>query len=373
MRRTLAAGVLALFLGACGGGGGGGDGGGPGSGVHVTLISPPNIVEEAYEGTYLRPVTLVGTASGDVSSLSGRTLYIIVVDPDGLYQANPSISFAPGNQVNVVLTGTVQPTPRHVTGNLTVNVCLDADCAQPLGGSPLHVPYDVTVRAGLNVDTTPFNIAYRFGDAPAIRSFPVALPATFTNFTATAVQDDGFSANNYAVAQTMQTGLDGLVSVTFTPALPGVYTGKIRIDVTTSALQGATAYRKDIPFTYTVSDNTAVLAFYYPSQVAVTTSASSTSAVFPALTLISRPGVSIVSSVAEYQTFPPMAAGHPNLDGWMSLYPMPSVAACFFNNGLALPPDCLPVGLYTARVHTVVTDGVQQADLFAPVAMSVGP
>ena len=373
MRTKLAASLLALVLGACGGGGGGGDGGGPGSRVQVSLISPPNIVEETYEGAYMRTVTLVGTATGDVSSLSGRALYIIVVDPDGLFQANPSISFAPGNQVNVTLSGAVQPAPRHVTGNLTVNVCLDAACTQPLGGSPLHVPYDVTVRAGINVDTTPMAIAYRFGDAPSTRSFPVALPATFTNFSATAVQDDGFSANNYAVAQTVQTGLDGLVFVTFTPALPGVYTGKIRIDVATSNLQGAMAYRKDVPFTYTITDNAAVLAFHYPPQVAVITSASSSSAIFPSLTLISRPGVSTMSSVVEYLTFVPMAAGHPNLNGWMSLYPMPAVAACFFNNGFALPPDCLPTGLYTARVHTVVTDGVSQVDLFAPVAMNVGP
>ena len=35
--------------------------------------------------------------------------------------------------------------------------------------------------------------------------------------------------------------------------------------------------------------------------------------------------------------------------------------------------DCLPAGLYTARVHTVVTDGVSQVDLYAPVAMTVDP
>jgi hypothetical protein len=68
-----------------------------------------------------------------------------------------------------------------------------------------------------------------------------------------------------------------------------------------------------------------------------------------------------------------VAAGHPNLNGWMSLFPLPSLSACFFNNGIALPPDCLPTGLYTARVHTVVTDGVQQVDLVVPVAMTVEP
>ena len=372
MRNGLVAGLLAVCLGACGGGGGGDDEGGV-SRVHVSLLSPTNIVQEVYEGAPMRTVTLTGTATGDVASLSGRTLYIIVVDPDGLFQPNPLISFAPGNQVNVVMSGAIQPTPRHVTGSLTVNVCLDAACTQPLAGSPLHVPYDVTVRAGLNVDTSPLAMAYRFGDAPATRSFPVGLPANVTSVIATAVQDDGFSPSLYAVATAAQGGADALVLVTFTPALPGVYTGKIRIDASVNGPQGAASYRAVIPFTYTVSDNAAVLAFYYPPQVVISTFASSTAARFPPLVLLSRPGVSLVSSVVEYLTFPPMAAGHPNVNGWMSLFPLPSLSACFFNNGIALPPDCLPTGLYTARVRTVVTDGVQQVDLVVQMAMTVEP
>ena len=372
MRNGLVAGVLAVFLGACGGGGGGDDEGGGGS-VRVSLLSPTNIVEEVYEGAPMRTITLTGTATGDVGSLSGRTLYIIVVDPDGLFQSNPLISFAPGNQVNVVMAGAIQPTPRHVTGSLTVNVCLDAGCTQPLAGSPLHVPYDVTVRAGLNVDTSPMAVAYRFGDAPAIRTFAVGLPASVTSVVATAVQDDGFSPSPYAVAAAAQGGADALVMVTFTPAMTGVYTGKIRVDASVNGAQGGASYRAVSPFTYTVADNAAVLAFYYPPQVVISTFASSTAARFPSLVLLSRPGVSVVSSVVEYLSFPPVAAGHPNLNGWMSLLPLPSLSACFFNNGIALPPDCLPTGLYTARVHTVATDGVQQVDLVVPVAMTVEP
>jgi len=372
---SLRSGVFAcslVALSACGGGGGGSNGGG-GSRVQVALTSPTNIVEEVYEGGPMRTVTLVGMASGDVASLAGRTIYIIVVDPDGLFQANPLVSLAAGNQVNVILAGAVQAVPRHVAGSLTVNVCLDAACAQPLGGSPLHLPYDVTVRPGINVDGSPMAVGYRFGDVPAIRSFAVGLPSNLTNFVATAVENDGFSPSNYAVAEAMQTGGNGLVTVTFTPAVPGVYTGKIRIDVTLAGPQGAMAYRKDIPFTYTVTDNAAVLAFYYPSQVAVVVSGSSTTAKFPNLTLLSRPGVSMVSSVMEYLTWEPMAADHPNVNGWMSLFPVPALGACFFNNGMGSPPDCLPTGLYTARVHTLVTDGVQQVDVYVPVAMTVVP
>ena len=62
MRARIAAGVLALLLGACGGGGGS-DGGG-GSHVQVALTSPTNIVEELYEGGPMRTVNLVGTATG---------------------------------------------------------------------------------------------------------------------------------------------------------------------------------------------------------------------------------------------------------------------------------------------------------------------
>jgi len=114
---------------------------------------------------------------------------------------------------------------------------------------------------------------------------------------APAVQDDGFSPSLYAVATAAQGGADALVLVTFTPALPGVYTGKIRVDASVNGPQGAASYRAVIPFTYTVSDNAAVLAFYYPPQVVISTFASSTAARFPPLVLLSRPGVSVVNSV----------------------------------------------------------------------------
>jgi hypothetical protein len=371
MRTRLVACIVATLLGACGGGGGGG-GGSAGSTVNVALIAPANADAELFEGGTMRNVTLVGTASGDVASLSGKTIYVIVVDPDGLFQANPGVSFGAGNQVNVDLSGAVQAVPRHVVGNLTINVCLDVACKQPLSGSPLHLPYDVNVLAGINVDTSPFAISYRFGDARSIRSFAVTLPKYLAGWSATALETDG-SPSRHAVAETSATGIDGLVTVTFIPTTVGVYTGKVRITAAADAPSGAATFEKEIAYTYTVTDNPAVLAFYEPTLVSVLIPAGTVNASFPALSLISRPGVSTVSATVEYLTWPPIADAHPNVNSWMFLFPMPSIGACFFNNGVVMPPDCLPSGLYTARVHAVVTDGAQTVDVYAPVSLVVTP
>jgi hypothetical protein len=165
----------------------------------------------------------------------------------------------------------------------------------------------------------------------------------------------------------------GLVTVGFTPTTPGVYTGKVRINMGVAAPSGAMGFVKEIPYTYTVADDPAVLAVYTLTQVLVTIPAGTTNAVFTELSLILKPGVTNLSTVVDYLTWEPAAAAHPNVNGWVFVSTLPSFAACFYNNGIGAPPDCLPAGVYTARIHAVVTDGAQMVDVFAPITMVVSP
>ena len=366
--------VVGALLCACGGGGSSE----PSSpSVTVALTGPTNVTAELFEGGTMRNVTLLGSASGDVASLNGKTIYVVVVDPEGLFEAIPPVvSVFPGGEVHVDLTGRVQVVPRHVTGNLTVNVCLDAACRQQLGGSPLRVPYDVTVLAGMSVDTTPLSVAYRFGDARIVRTFAVTLPKYLTGWGATAL-DLGGSPSFYAVATTSETGTDGLVTVTFVPTIPAVYTGKIRISTSVdSPSAGGSTYQKEILFTYTITDNPAVLAFYSPPQVSMSIAHGTVNSSYPEVNLVRGFNVTDVGfQVVEYLTWPAAANGHPNVNTWMLFLgsSAPTIGTCFYNNGIAAPPDCLPLGTYTARVHAVVTKGAQMTDVYLPVTLTVTP
>jgi len=227
--------ALGLLLGACGGGGGGGGGGlagfpvggsasgngttpnNPGSPlvdpnfttVNLSVESVVDVLSDAgkpasisgtyFEGAKMADVGLLGTAVGDLSVLAGKTLYVIVEDPAGLFQASvqatPTTSPKPG--LFVMLLGKTLQTPGTYTGNLRVYVCLDARCSVRLGNVPYNIPYNVVVKRGMKIeigdafkykrgasypglDSSPdaniVAVASRFGQRPPVATMRVTLP-----------------------------------------------------------------------------------------------------------------------------------------------------------------------------------------------------
>ena len=84
---------------------------------------------------------------------STTTLYAQVADPKSVLlptaavSRNPDGTYAIALQVrNTIAAGTYQATA-------TVTMCLDANCATPLGGGPLSVPYSVTVAGNTGLTT----------------------------------------------------------------------------------------------------------------------------------------------------------------------------------------------------------------------------
>ncbi len=70
------------------------------------------------------------------------------------------ISAVPNTDGTVTIT--IQPlaslAPGHYTGNFTVDVCADANCASPLAGAPFKVPYDFTAISP-NGGATAYNLS----------------------------------------------------------------------------------------------------------------------------------------------------------------------------------------------------------------------
>lgn len=365
-------GLFCAVLAACGGGDSGGSGA---SSVTVHLDSPRSLRAEVLEGLALPDMEWTGSVSGDVSSLSGKTVYVTIVDPDHLFDQAPLFTQTSNNGLTVGVRGAVQGVPRHAVGNISINVCLDAACSQPLGGSPLQLPYDVNILAGLTVDTTPISANYRFGDEAIVRTLDVTLPKYFSGWYAQTLESDGSPSRHVGVALAPGApGQTAAITLTFVPSAPGVYSGLLRIygGAETPDNQSM-SYTRDVVLDYTVSDNPAVTAFYYPSRLDLSISQAAQNAVYPQFWVIARSEHVESYPVIEYVSAPPAAAGHPDVAGWLFLYPEPEVSDCFYNNGITGPVDCLPTGTYTALIHTTSTVDGASVDLTLPVTMTVTP
>jgi hypothetical protein len=62
-----------------------------------------------------------------------------------MLQSPISIGLNPGGTYTLTLNPLTTLTPSHLTGNLTLSLCYDAACAQPAPGSPVSLPYDLTI------------------------------------------------------------------------------------------------------------------------------------------------------------------------------------------------------------------------------------
>jgi hypothetical protein len=260
MRRCAVwAGVL-LALASCGGGGGDAP---PAPGPSVTVGSPDvtSIAAAILVGDPMHDVLLTGTVSGDLASLNGRTIFVIVEDPGGLFVSTPPPSLVLQNlsattvQYALTLRGMVMPAVTRRTGTMRVFVCLDLACASPLGGIPILLPYDVQVIPGLTVDPKTFDITVPFGTTPPDQIVSVAV-TDYSPSRAWKATDPNVPNPNTKLTIVN----DGLLQVgtqlTFrlATAPPGVYLERIRVH--TTAIVGPSQTRdfdEFIDITYTVT------------------------------------------------------------------------------------------------------------------------
>jgi hypothetical protein len=147
----LAVAIGSLFLAACGGGGGG-SGGGSGTPVGSTpspppppAVQPPYTVSPSpltakYVAGY--PATINATATQTTAFVG--IAYVKASADSGIIE---SVQASPGadGKVAVVVQTSGSAAPGHYAGNVTVNVCKDANCTAQLDGSPFKVPYVIDV------------------------------------------------------------------------------------------------------------------------------------------------------------------------------------------------------------------------------------
>jgi len=206
-----------------------------------------------------------------------------------------------------------------------------------------------------------------FGDTPT-RSIQATLAATTTSWAATVVTP---YVPNVQRSLKVEQQSDGTVTVTLFPMAPGTYSEQLR--VASSVRHAGTTYHfsRDIPVTYTVAPNDALLAVVYPARADVTRTQGDRIGSAVGYRVVTNTGVTSSWHGQEYLSNPPAASGNVQTNNWLVYYPSPVVYTCLTTGGTT---ECLPSGSYAARVHHVLLkDGVVVGDIYFPVDLTVVP
>jgi len=145
--------LACLILTACGGGSGGGGSGSNNDNNGGTTPPPPVATTpevKLLSGTVTRFAAQNSTVAFEVQVKPNftptGTLFVNASDKAGVI--GPQVAVTAGADGSYVLAlETVSDTkPGHYTGDITLKLCADQDCATPQAVSSMTVPYDVTVQ-----------------------------------------------------------------------------------------------------------------------------------------------------------------------------------------------------------------------------------
>lgn len=172
--------MLVSLLSACGGGGGGGSSGGGG-------VTPPPVVGPALS---FSPATATASVQAGVSATinvsasvnrpadfaNASSVFALVLDSTGVLLPGVQLVRDSDTQYHVALQTAPTLAAGSYQGNFTVKLCPDSACASQFPGSPMNLPYAITVTpagtAAFSASTAlPMTYSVHLGAAPT----PVAI------------------------------------------------------------------------------------------------------------------------------------------------------------------------------------------------------
>jgi hypothetical protein len=371
--------LAGLVLSACGGGGGGGtDGGTAGpppanvfNQVSVSLDRTEPIKQDLIEGADMKTVAFSILASGDVGSLNGKTVYVVVEDPNALFSSSPGVDLLsnPYRAYVNLFPSAKKKAPGTFKGNLKIHACLDQNCSTEMAGSPLTLPYDVTIIAGLGLDRDSIAVSVPFGEVPAEQRVKVTLPKYLEYWTA---KDSSFYAGSeYPMTVTSTTDpftATGVVSLALSPEPPGTYSRTVKVETfTAQAGDMFRSFEKTVTVTYTVTPNPSIDYVLMPAANVVRTQGDPTMSPAMGRRVLANTGVTVNERELQYLSHPAAADNHPQVEEWW--FRLDNSASPCYNT--LTTSNCLPVGTYTARVrYTITKDGVDR-DVYWPITMRI--
>lgn len=146
--------VLVALLAGCGGGGGGGGGGGtaPPPAGPALVFTPASVNASVIAGTSITMNVLAAVARP--ADFSGASVFASVTDANGVLLPSSSVVNDNPNQYHAVLQSAPTLAAGNYKGNFNVRLCRDSACASQFPGSPVALPYDLTVLAAGSVPFT---------------------------------------------------------------------------------------------------------------------------------------------------------------------------------------------------------------------------
>ena len=181
--------LISALLAGCGGGGGGGGGGSsptaPTASPALTF-NPATVTGTAIAGTALTAnVIATVVRPGDFTN---ATVFATVVDSNGVLQPNMQLVRDSDTQYHAVLQTAPTLAANNYQGSFSVRLCRDSACASQFPGSPVALPYNITVApagsfAFTAVPAMPLTATAQSG-ATAPASVAVAISATGRSWTA---------------------------------------------------------------------------------------------------------------------------------------------------------------------------------------------
>lgn len=241
---------LAALVSSCGGGGGGGSS--PAAAVHIEWSgSPPVAQVQTYEAAWPEWQDMEVHYSGDLDRLAGRTLYVVVEQPNEPIFAESSLDLTPTLEPQVVhlrMQMLALSYGRHA-GHVLLRACLDPACSEQLSGSPLLLPYDVDVGHGIQLSTTAVSVQGQVRNPPPPVEVTVEVPPELSAHEAEWLVFG--SSTNHISAQRQ----GNKVLLTFMEAYaPYEHTGLFTIRmVFTDASDRPVVIERDLTVTYTVT------------------------------------------------------------------------------------------------------------------------
>ncbi|MCE4536044.1 hypothetical protein LXT12_02060 [Pelomonas sp. P7] len=364
----------ALTLAGCGGGGGSPVQETPAlsAAVRVSNLKPQRVDIQAVETERsIFGVELSADVVGDLTRLSGQTIYMIIEDGTGLFEV-ASTTISPTGVDNRILLKLKSTLGKAGTleGNLRLNVCIDVACKTSLGNSPLSIPYKLTIAPGVRLaDSSPITVEVPFGavlaDAYGANAVnrPVTLnvPSDFAGVgSIPPFETDWSSAQANARLALLQYGaiVPGQAvagALLFPPAPVGNYSAKLKL----SSIVGnsSIAAESAVDVNYVVKDSGQRM-LYQPSTMSVQSSSngdiglSVVAADGAKYTRVGHIAYSASSGSVRWLFLQPASAGAFSMGTVFLVSP----DAC----GVDLPRvSCLTRGAYTADVFLATDAGVE--------------
>ena len=171
--------MLATLLSACGGGGGGSSGGGNVTPPPVTgpaLSFSPATATASVQAGISTTINVNATVNRPADFANAASVFALVVDSNGVLLPGVQLVRDSDTQYHVALQTAPTLAAGNYQGNFTVKLCQDSGCASQFPGSPMNLPYNITVTpagtAAFSASTAlPMNYSVHLGAAPA----PVAI------------------------------------------------------------------------------------------------------------------------------------------------------------------------------------------------------